>query len=231
VYLLTFKVRKEALFNYKISDLRMLPGERFITQVMALRRELNEIKPDLVRCSSGVNELYLATRFTGIPYVLHMPGTMFWLCNLIVYALIHKRVFNRISNSVIGHREFIPEKPRLSPLNRLKSEFKAVLEYFGMNMINIPKFIYESTVHLMSNLKTYEERTNKYVDASKNYINNTGTILDAGCGSGAFAKKLAKKGNTITALDIQKQPLIEIKEENDTKYAQMLATFLLERTQ
>ena len=81
-------------------------------------------------------------------------------------------------------------------------------------MINIPKFIYESTVHLMNNLKAYEERTNKYVDTFKNYINNTGTILDAGCGSGAFAKKLAKKGNTIVALDIQKQPLTEIKEEN-----------------
>jgi 2-polyprenyl-3-methyl-5-hydroxy-6-metoxy-1,4-benzoquinol methylase len=73
-----------------------------------------------------------------------------------------------------------------------------------MNKTNIAKFFYERTVHLLSNLKAYEERTNKYIDAFKNYINNAGTILDAGCGSGEFARKLAKKGNTIVALDIQK---------------------------
>jgi ubiquinone/menaquinone biosynthesis C-methylase UbiE len=78
-------------------------------------------------------------------------------------------------------------------------------------MINIPKFFYESAVHLMSNLGVYKERTDKYVGVFKNYINNTGTILDAGCGSGEFARKLAK--NTIVALDIQKQLLKEIKEE------------------
>jgi len=83
-----------------------------------------------------------------------------------------------------------------------------------MNMFNIPKFFYESTVNLLSNLKAHEERTNKYIDAFKNYINNARTILDAGCGSGMFARKLAKKGNTIVALDIQKQLLTEIKEEN-----------------
>jgi hypothetical protein len=32
-------------------------------------------------------------------------------------------------------------------------------------MINIPKFFYESAVHLMSNLGAYEERTNKYMGA------------------------------------------------------------------
>jgi ubiquinone/menaquinone biosynthesis C-methylase UbiE len=83
-----------------------------------------------------------------------------------------------------------------------------------MNKINIAEFFYESAVHLLSNLKAYEERTNKYINAFKNYINKAGTILDAGCGSGEFAKKLAKKGNIIIALDIQKQPLTEIKEEN-----------------
>jgi ubiquinone/menaquinone biosynthesis C-methylase UbiE len=81
-------------------------------------------------------------------------------------------------------------------------------------MINIPKFFCESIGHLMSNLGAYEERTNKYIDAFKNYIDNTGTILDAGCGPGKFARKLAKKGNTIVALDIQKQLLKEIKEES-----------------
>jgi len=83
-----------------------------------------------------------------------------------------------------------------------------------MNMNNIPKFFYESTVHLMNNLKAYEEKTNKYIDAFKNYINNARTVLDAGCGPGEFARKLAKKRNTIVALDIQKQLLTEIKEEN-----------------
>jgi 2-polyprenyl-3-methyl-5-hydroxy-6-metoxy-1,4-benzoquinol methylase len=56
-----------------------------------------------------------------------------------------------------------------------------------MNKTNIAKFFYEKTVHLLSNLKAYEERTNK------NYINNAGTILDAACGSGEFAKKISKK--------------------------------------
>jgi len=69
----------------------------------------------------------------------------------------------------------------------------------------------------MSNLGAYEERTNKYIEAFKNYIKIPGTILDAGCGSGEFAKKLVKKGNTIVALDVQKQPLKEIKGETITK--------------
>jgi Mg2+ and Co2+ transporter CorA len=50
-------------------------------------------------------------------------------------------------------------------------------------MINIPKFFYERTVQLLSNLKAYEERTNKYIDVFENYINNIEMILDAGCSS------------------------------------------------
>jgi len=52
----------------------------------------------------------------------------------------------------------------------------------------------------MSKLGAYEERTNKYIDAFKNYIENTGTILDAGCSPGKFARKLEKKKHNSSIL-------------------------------
>ena len=131
--ILTFKVKKEALFGYKISDLEVLKCEGdFLSRVILLRRRLKEINPDLIISTCSL-ELYLATIFTKIPYVLHIHGSLFWFDNdLLKYALIHKRVFNEIRESVIGHKEFIPPKPKCNIFNRIKLEIAAILDYLAM---------------------------------------------------------------------------------------------------
>jgi glycosyltransferase involved in cell wall biosynthesis len=104
----------------------------FVSQVIALRRKLKEIKPDIVIASSNGSAmyLYLATMFTSIPYMIHIHGTLFWFIgNTMKYALIHKNVFSEIRESVIGHKEFIPEHPQCSFKRRVKSEISAIRDY------------------------------------------------------------------------------------------------------
>jgi glycosyltransferase involved in cell wall biosynthesis len=77
-------------------------------------------------------QLYLATVFTSIPYVLHIHGSLFWFDDeLLKYAVIHRDVFNQIRESVIGHKEFISLKPKCSFINRIKLEFGAILDYLA----------------------------------------------------------------------------------------------------
>ena len=133
-WLLTFNVKKDALFNYKVSDLEVLSGgDNFLFKVVSLRRRLREINPDLVISACGSLELYLATAFTSIPYVLHIHGSLFWFDgDLLKYALIHKGVFNEVRESVMGHKEFIPLKPKCGLVNRIKLEFAAILDYLAV---------------------------------------------------------------------------------------------------
>ena len=84
-----------------------------VHRVLSLRRQLRETSPNIVVGSvwGGWLELYLATRFTGIPYILHMHGTTFWFSNdlpaVIKYSVLHKLSFDSIRNSVTGHLVFI----------------------------------------------------------------------------------------------------------------------------
>lgn len=122
--ILAFSLRDEALYghtNLNVELLRVKKGYGLIhpllSRATALRRRLREICPDLViGCTgSGMQELYLATLFTSIPYILHLHGSVFWWhYDLTKYALIHRHVFDEIRESVIGHREFIPKKPECS---------------------------------------------------------------------------------------------------------------------
>jgi hypothetical protein len=131
--ILTFKIKKEALFNYKVSDLEVLRcNSGFLSRVISLRRRLREINPDLIISTCSL-ELYLATIFTPFPYVLHIHGSLFWFDDdLLKYALIHKGVFNEIRESVIGHKEFISLKPKCNIINRVKLEIAAILNYLAV---------------------------------------------------------------------------------------------------
>ena len=145
--LLTFKVNDEALFgNKELRELEVIhwKGDDRLTytsfvssvrRVFVLRDRLKQLSPDIVIgcCWAGWIELYLASLFTSIPYVLHLHGSIFWLDkDLIKYAVIHRRVFNRIRNSVPGHKEFISPKPKLSLLKRVGVEFLAILDYLAI---------------------------------------------------------------------------------------------------
>lgn len=131
--ILTFKVNKEALFNYQVPDLELLKGKNdFFSRVISFRRRLIELNPDLI-ISTCPLELYSATIFTPLRYVLHIHGTLFWFsADLLKYSMIHKRVFNDIRNSVTGHIEFIHPDPQCNLINRIMLEIAAILNYLAV---------------------------------------------------------------------------------------------------
>jgi glycosyltransferase involved in cell wall biosynthesis len=133
-WLLTFQVKKDSLFNYEIPSLEVLSGgDNFLSKVKSLRRRLREINPDLVISACGSSELYTATAFTSIPYVLHIHGSLFrFETELLKYALIHRKVFNEIRDSVRGHKEFIPLKPKCNLKRRITLEFEAIIDYLAV---------------------------------------------------------------------------------------------------
>ena len=131
--ILTFSLDKSALYDYKPEKLEVIEaGPSVVSRIIALRRKLQQIKPDIVIASSNSNALYLylATMFTSIPYIVHIHGTLFWFIgDTLKYALIHKKVFSAIKESVIGHEEFIPVHPQCSFKRRMASEFFAIIDY------------------------------------------------------------------------------------------------------
>ena len=108
-----------------------------VHRVLSLRRQLRETSANIVVGSvwGGWLELYLATRFTGIPYILHMHGTTFWFSNdlpaVIKYSVLHKPSFDSIRNSVKGHLEFIPRK-NPTGVSRVELELLAFLDYLAV---------------------------------------------------------------------------------------------------
>jgi len=133
IKILTHMITKEALFNYNIPDLEILGGGNPFCRTILLRKRLREINPDLVISASGSLELFLATVFTSLPYILHIHGSLFWFDeDLLKYAMIHRGIFNEIRESVIGHKEFIPLKPKCNLVNRIKLEFAAILDYLAV---------------------------------------------------------------------------------------------------
>lgn len=133
---LTTHCEASALFDYRPERMEIFqPGGSRLSLVLALRRKLRQIKPDLVIASSsgGAMYVYLATLFTSIPYIVHLHGTFFWFTeDTMKYALIYRRVFSEIRNSVFGHKEFIPPKPNWSLKQRIASELLAVVNYLAI---------------------------------------------------------------------------------------------------
>jgi glycosyltransferase involved in cell wall biosynthesis len=145
--LLTFKVNDEALFgNSRLKELELIRWKgddrssynsfaSSIRRVFALRARLKQLSPNIVIgcCWAGWIELYLASLFTSVPFVLHLHGSIFWLDkDPIKYAIIHKGVFEGIRNSVPGHKEFINPKPNLGLFERVRAELLAILDYLAV---------------------------------------------------------------------------------------------------
>ena len=128
--ILTFSLDKSALYDYQPKIVEVIKaGSSFVSQVMALRRRLQQIKPDIVITLPSVC-IYLATLFTSIPYIVHIHGTLFWFSeDTMKYAFIHKKTFSEIRESVTGHKEFIPECPQCGLKKRIASEVLAVFDY------------------------------------------------------------------------------------------------------
>jgi len=148
-HILTFNFSEEVLFNhaYKVnieqvghpinSSLSLLANVIFeIGNVLALRRKIKQIKPDIILLTNYWDCLsfYFATLFTPYYYAIHIHGTMFWFeTDLIKYAFIHRKVFNEIRKSVVGHKEFIPATmPKVNWGWKIAKEIAAVVIYRGV---------------------------------------------------------------------------------------------------
>jgi len=107
-----------------------------IQNVFFLRNKIKNSKPDIILATSSWDclSLYLATFATRFSYNTHIHGTIFWFQNSnLKYALIHKKVFSKIRNSVIGHKEFIPlNPPKMGLMNRIVNEFHALIMYLAV---------------------------------------------------------------------------------------------------
>jgi len=79
--------------------------------------------------------------------------------------------------------------------------------------LNIFKLFYGMVVGLLSRLHIYEERTGKYLNHFKHYVDDARMVVDVGCGTGAFSKALASNHNRhlVIALDIESRLLREFK--------------------
>jgi len=135
--LLLFKLNPKALFGHKELDVEIIGASGTVSRVRALRKRLKEINPDLIICDSFWSSyyLYFATMFTGIPYVSHVHATFFWFYDEpypLKYALLHRRVFDEIRNSVPGHREFITKNPGLGMWKKLKLNALALMDYLSI---------------------------------------------------------------------------------------------------
>ena len=133
---LTFSLEKSALYDYRPERLEIIKaGNSKLSKLLALRQKLQEFNPDMIiaQYPDDCMYLYLATLFTQIPYAAHIHGTFFWFIgDTMKYALIFKRFFSEIRNSVIGHKEFIPLHIQCSFKKRVALEFKAILNYLAV---------------------------------------------------------------------------------------------------
>lgn len=140
VRILSFQVDEKALFNYRDSvELELINEKRVISRILALRKRLKKINPDIVIAQSwwDCEMLYPAIMFTRIPYVTHIHGTLFWFDELLQkewrkYSVLHRKVFPEIRESLYGHREFINPSPEISLSRRVKLELMALLNYFAV---------------------------------------------------------------------------------------------------
>ena len=147
-HILTFNFKEEVLFNKAYTvNIKQIghinQNKHMISQfiqkihnIYALRRKIKGITPDAIISTSagGCIDLYCATLFTPFTYATHIHGTIFWFHDcLLKYAFIHRKVFNEIRESVIGHKEFVTAKlPKVSLTKRILKEVIAIAIYIGV---------------------------------------------------------------------------------------------------
>ncbi len=148
-HFITYHFHPDALFNGKYHpDIRQTgkplvypySGVKaliyFPYQVLALRKRLRELKPDVIvaRTSTCCIYLFFATIFTPFNYVTCIYETPIWaLGDHRQYALIYRKAFRKLRESSPTYRYFanrIVPKPNL--LKRLFVEAGALMEYLAV---------------------------------------------------------------------------------------------------
>jgi len=137
VKLYVFNLEKEKLVTYKYFDeiknyIFEISNKHRITKIIKFRNIISQFKPDIVIGLYG-SILCLSTFLLNIPYIDIIHGTMFWSnADVTKYSLIHRKIFGIIRNTIPGHKEFIEIYPKISLVQRLKLEVKAILDYIGV---------------------------------------------------------------------------------------------------
>ena len=66
---------------------------------------------------------------------------------------------------------------------------------------------------LLTRIRAYEKRTDRYLAVLKRYVDLGETVLDVGCGSGIFSRALARGNRLFVALDINEKSLRKLSSE------------------
>lgn len=131
----TFLLHQDLLQKYNHLTITELSSSSYFQRVKLLRQYLKQNTPQLVICSSSLDcmYMYLASFGLGIPYISYIHGSLFWLENEeLKYALMHKNCFDRIRNSIQGHKEFVPEKIEISFTKKMFNNIVAILDYIAV---------------------------------------------------------------------------------------------------
>ncbi|MBS3121408.1 glycosyltransferase family 4 protein [Candidatus Woesearchaeota archaeon] len=134
--IITFLLNEKVVEKYK-DKIKFINFDttNYFKRIIRLRDLIKKINPDLIIGQSSLDclYLYLSTKFTRYNYISYVHGSLFWLENEnLKYALIHKSVFNKIRNSVIGHKEFVQKKSPLPFFKNLFFNIVAFLEYLAV---------------------------------------------------------------------------------------------------
>ncbi len=132
---LVFEFSPCALMGHAQIPLKVLAGGSFWDKIRLLRKELKNTKPDLVIAHNNEDCLFifLASFFLGIKYITHIFGTLFWFDDdLKKYALVHRKVFKLIRDSLAGHKEFLAQRVELTFPAFLKINLMAILDILAV---------------------------------------------------------------------------------------------------
>ena len=136
VKIVTFVLNEEALMKYKDKvTIDAVHSKNYFQRVSNLRKKLKQLQPDLIICQSSLDCMYVYLAGFGlrIPYISYIHGSLFWLENEnLKYAVIHKPVFNKIRNSIYGHKQFVPKKMRFTLKQWLFYNVVAVFDYLAV---------------------------------------------------------------------------------------------------
>jgi glycosyltransferase involved in cell wall biosynthesis len=145
IHLLTYNFDKQVLFGetYDLNIQVIVDGSKIrgrrsaaVNKVLALRRKIRELNPDIIiSCSSGDSMyLYLATLFTRYAYTTHIPQAVSrGYGGLRRHAFIYRKALKEIAESMAGFKEFASLTPSGAGLiKRIAAELAAVVEYLAV---------------------------------------------------------------------------------------------------
>jgi len=130
-----FELDPKALFDYCPEKLVCLGAKGHFTRLARLLKLIWRLRPDVVVAPSNSEAIYLflVSWLAPVRYAVHVHGSHFWFeTDKLKYAWLHRKVFERIRNSLHGHREFISAEARMPWRERLGNECIALLDYWAI---------------------------------------------------------------------------------------------------